>query len=97
VHGGAVVGVLTRRDVHGAKQPDATAHSLVKRAPVVIDEASTLRDAADTMARERLGRLPVISKTGALVGIVTRSDLVEAHLDRLESHQVVAPRTRRSA
>lgn len=97
VHDGAVVGVLTRRDVHAAKEADATAHSLVKRAPVVIDEACTLRDAADTMARERLGRLPVVSKGGALVGIVTRSDLVEAHLDRLDSHQVVAPRPRRSA
>jgi signal-transduction protein with cAMP-binding, CBS, and nucleotidyltransferase domain len=34
------------------------------------------------MVRERVGRLPVIA-TGRLVGIVSRSDLLDAHAARL--------------
>ncbi|MFL5321275.1 MAG: chloride channel protein [Myxococcaceae bacterium] len=75
-----VVGVLTRRDL--AKElPDTsvTLKSIIVRQPVVVFDNESLRDAADRMAREKVGRLPVLSgATGKLVGIVTRSDLVHA-------------------
>jgi len=58
---------------------------LVRRAPVCVSEEDSLRDASDRMVRERIGRLPVLSSGAAprLVGILTRSDLLEAHADRL--------------
>ena len=45
----------------------------------------TLRDAADTMARSNIGRLPVVARAAPsrIVGIVTRSDLVNVHARRL--------------
>jgi chloride channel protein, CIC family len=56
------------------------------RAPVVIAPDASARDAADSMVRHSLGRLPVV-EGDCLVGIVTRSDLLEAHSRRLSSEQ----------
>jgi CIC family chloride channel protein len=85
---GAVIGVVTRRDLHDtAASPTQTIGSLVRRAPVVVFDRSTLRDAADLMVVEQVGRLPVVSHTreGRLVGIITRSDLLAAHAPRLRA------------
>jgi len=54
----------------------------------VIHPDASLREAADVMVRERVGRLPVVD-AGRLLGIVTRSDLLEAHQRRLAGeHQL---------
>jgi chloride channel protein, CIC family len=83
---GALLGVLTRRDV---LDPDVGEHaslrSLVRRAPVTVTPDATLRSAADRMVLEKIGRLPVVDERGRLVGILTRSDLIEAHHRRLHS------------
>ena len=85
---GLLVGVVTRRDLQGAPDGDATLGEVASRAPVVIFDDSSLRDAADHMARERVGRLPVVSRESPrkIIGIVTRSDLVDAHARRLAEH-----------
>jgi H+/Cl- antiporter ClcA/CBS domain-containing protein len=99
--GGALVGVVTRRDLSGAAPPGRTLAELVPRRPVIIHDDDTLRDAADAMARERIGRLPVVSRTqpARLLGIVTRSLLVEAHGRRLKEleHKGVARRAKAAA
>jgi chloride channel protein, CIC family len=84
-----VVSVLTRRDLFAKHAPDTLLASIVQRAAVVIDENSSLRDAANCMARERIGRLPVVRRAAPrqLIGIITRSDLVEAHAPRLDEHE----------
>lgn len=45
-----------------------------------------MRDAADHMVREKVGRLPVVARDNPsrLVGIISRSDLLSAHASRLE-------------
>src|SRR6185312_12491515 len=86
--GETLVGVLTRRDIlaEGVKA-DGSVRDLVKRAPVVVSESSSLREAADQMVRAGIGRLPVVSDadTRKLVGILTRSDLLSAHKERLDA------------
>jgi chloride channel protein, CIC family len=85
---GVLIGVVTRRDLHDADaSPGRTIRSLIRRAPVVVFERSTLRDAADLMVVEQVGRLPVVAHTPqpALVGIITRSDLLAAHAPRLRA------------
>jgi chloride channel protein, CIC family len=85
---GVLLGVVTRRDLHDAvASPGRTIRSLIRRAPIVVFERSTLRDAADLMVVEQVGRLPVVSRTRqqALVGIITRSDLLAAHAPRLRA------------
>lgn len=82
---GTLLGVVTRRDLIGDAAPDGTpVRALLKRPPAVVFHDGTLRQAADHMVREKVGRLPVIDReTGRMVGIVTRSDLLAAHERRL--------------
>ncbi|HEU0054203.1 MAG TPA: chloride channel protein, partial [Longimicrobium sp.] len=85
---GALVGVLTRRDLLDPAADDAAPlRALVKRAPIVVYEDSTLRTAADHMVREGVGRLVVVSreKPSEPRGIITRSDLLNAHGRRLDA------------
>ncbi|WP_430390290.1 chloride channel protein [Dyella sp. 20L07] len=88
---GQLIGVVTRRDLFRAAAPDsATVGSLVHRAPLVVRENHSLRDAADHMVEADVGRLVVIRGEAELqvVGVITRGDLLAAHAQRLrEAHQ----------
>jgi CBS domain-containing protein len=88
---GQLLGVVTRRDLLDQRHDPATLVSdLVKRPTVITNEDNTLREAADHMVREGVGRLPVIARaTGELVGIISRSDLLAAHEPRLTATEVV--------
>jgi CBS domain-containing protein len=89
---GRLEGVVTRRDLLDPARADTeTVAALIRRAPVVIYEDNTLREAADQMVRERIGRLPVVHREAPLVitGILTRSDLLAAHRRRLDAEQHV--------
>jgi predicted transcriptional regulator len=83
---GQLLGVVTRRQIHeNALSGNATVQSLIKRAPLVVREDHTLREAADHMVEYEVGRLIVVSKSAPhrMVGIVTRGDLLAAHARRL--------------
>ena len=79
-----VIGVVTRRDFLG-KPPTTRVRDLVRRPPSVVFADMSLREAADHMVREDVGRLPVVARESprTLIGIITRSDLLEAHGRRL--------------
>jgi H+/Cl- antiporter ClcA/CBS domain-containing protein len=81
---GRLLGVVTRRDFL-ERDPATSVGALVTRPPSVVFADSTLREAADHMVRENVGRLPVVerSKPDQLVGFLTRSDLLAAHGRRL--------------
>ena len=83
--GGRLLGVVTRRDLLGRDTPDdVTVGSLLRRAPLVVGEHHTLREAADHMVEADVGRLVVVGKDGArVVGVITRGDLLSAHARRL--------------
>jgi CBS domain-containing protein len=86
--GGVLVGVVTRRDLLNATHEGTRPlRSILRRPPVVVYEDSTLRDAADHMVVEQVGRLPVVRREAPreLVGIISRSDLLAAHAPRLEA------------
>jgi H+/Cl- antiporter ClcA/CBS domain-containing protein len=83
---GLLIGVVTRRDILDQAHPDTClVAEVIRRAPVVVYEESTLRDAADQMVLAKVGRLPVVRRNAPreLVGIVSRSDLLAAHAPRL--------------
>ncbi|RKH37015.1 chloride channel protein, partial [Corallococcus llansteffanensis] len=85
---GALLGVVTRRDLlDGKVATGRRMKDLVKRPPAVVFDDSSLREAADLMMDEGVGRLPVISRAQPprLVGILTRSDLLAGHRQRLEN------------
>jgi CBS domain-containing protein len=89
---GLLTGVVTRREILQHAIESTTVRELVRRPAHVIYDDSTLREAADRMAEERVGRLPVVRRREPrrIVGIVTRSDLVEAHRPRLEEERASA-------
>lgn len=80
-----LVGVVTRRDLLGAEPDHARVRDVVRREPVVIFLDNTLREAADHMVREGVGRLAVVSREhpAQVVGVITRSDLLSGHRRRL--------------
>jgi len=66
---------------------------LIKRPPAVAFDSSSLREAADLMVTEGIGRLPVVATTAPtrVIGILTRSDLLSAHARRLSENDHIAP------
>jgi chloride channel protein, CIC family len=85
---GLLIGVVTRRDLlDPSTDLGCRVRDLIRRAPVVVYEDSTLRDAADQMVLAHVGRLPVVrrARSRELVGIISRSDLLAAHAPRLEA------------
>ncbi|HEX4633307.1 MAG TPA: chloride channel protein [Gemmatimonadales bacterium] len=89
--GGELIGVITRRDLQPAAGPELI-KDLIKREAVTVNESQSLRAAADLMVVHGVGRLPVVSSADphAIIGIITRSDLLRAHESRLEeAHHAV--------
>jgi len=82
---GRPIGVVMGRQIlDPAQDPQGFISALVVRPVAVALEDSSLREAADHMVRERVGRLPVVTADQRLTGIITRSDLLDAHALRLE-------------
>jgi len=83
---GHVHGVLTRRSLLDPQwHYTLTLGELVARPPIAVNEQHSLREAADHMVDEGVGRLIVVSKDDPhkLVGIITRGDILAAHARRL--------------
>lgn len=93
---GELVGILSHRDVADAAlssaaeaSPDERVEHL-RRIPIsrvmqrsvrVVEESTTLREAALQMLRYKIGCLPVVERAGEslrMIGLVTESDLLEA-------------------
>jgi CIC family chloride channel protein len=81
-----LLGIVTRRDFLNTSVPGQTPiKELISRPPTCVYDDSTVREAADHMANHNVGRLPVLSRKDhhALVGIITRSEILSAHKRRL--------------
>jgi H+/Cl- antiporter ClcA len=91
-----LVGVVTRRDLLDPNTTAATVRGAVKRRAAVVFADSTLRDAADHMAREKVGRLAVVAREepDRVIGIITRSDVISAHVRRLDGERINEPKYR---
>jgi len=83
-----LVGVVTRRDLLDAV--GSTVRSVVKRPPAVVFDDSSLREAADHMVREGVGRLPVVARDepDRVIGMLTRSDIIASHATRLDAERI---------
>jgi CBS domain-containing protein len=87
-----VIGVISEADLlprlnathAGTASPKAearTARELMTSPPITVRTSAALSTAAGLMQRHRVKRLPVLDdNTGALVGIVTRGDLLRSAL-----------------
>ena len=84
---GNLVGVITRREIFDPATPVTTrVRQLIKRPPAIAFEENSLREAADHMVQEGVGRLAVVQRDNPqkVTGWLTRSDLLLAHGKRLD-------------
>jgi len=84
---GDLVGVLTRRDIFNTEEPETSQlWRIIKRPPAIVFEDNSLREAADHMVYEEVGRLAVVARDNPrkVIGWLTRSDLLTAHRQRLD-------------
>jgi H+/Cl- antiporter ClcA/CBS domain-containing protein len=91
---GFLAGVVTRRDLLDTEVPAATlVRDVIKRHLSVVFDDCTLRQAADHMVNHDIGRLPVISREDPtqLLGIITRSDLLAVHRQRIRETSEAKP------
>ena len=77
--------IMARNLADPALDPHRRLQSLITRPVAVAFEGNSLREAADHMVREGVGRLPVVTEDGRLAGVITRSDLLDAHALRLKA------------
>lgn len=92
---GALVGVLTLRDLHDPQaNGQVRIRELIRRSPITIFSEASLRDAANEMIRNDVGRLVVVDRADPrkAIGIVTRSDLLRAQRSGLDDMIPAAPR-----
>ena len=79
---GTPVGMLTDRDIavsvvaQGRDPASVRLGTLIKRKPIVIREEAGILDATRLLSRRGVRRLPVVSKTGKVVGIISLDDLL---------------------
>ncbi|WP_304452572.1 CBS domain-containing protein [Nocardiopsis sp. YSL2] len=69
-----------RGDSAASKAPAVRAGSLMTRPAMTADASMTVIDAARSMERRGVKRLPVVDHSGVLVGIVDRRDLLSVYL-----------------
>jgi len=90
---GSLVGIITRSDLAdlslAGEEPKKTLADLMGRKLVVAFPDESLRQATNRMLAANVGRLPIVARAepDRLVGILTRSDVLKAHLWVLEEEE----------
>jgi CBS domain-containing protein len=84
---GLLVGVISMRDLLASgvtRGLDGSVRSLLRSGPVyTLPEGVLASTASARLAAEKVGCMPLIAADGALVGVVTRSDIVRTALAAL--------------
>lgn len=84
---GNLIGIVTKRDLFNSDSSNTKlVCELIRRPPAIVYEDNTLREAADLMVEEGVGRLPVVSRLNPrrVVAMISRSDILSAHRRRIE-------------
>ena len=58
-----------------------TANDIMTSPAITVEETATVRDALELYREKKINRLPVIDSDGKLAGIITRTDILQAHLE----------------
>lgn len=92
---GSLVGLFTNRDLLSVSPSAATTldrfeertllskvkvADVMQKEVITVTDEMTVEEAALIMSREKIGGIPVLSKVGALVGIITSTDILNAFI-----------------
>ena len=96
IDGGKLVGYLSDRDIMRVTPSPATSLSkfeirslldklsvkdIMQTKVITVNENATIEEAALIMYQNKVGGLPVISEVGAVVGIITATDILKTFVD----------------
>ena len=82
-----LVGMITAFDIVSKEWAD-TVEGLMTTKLVVANQDLSINDASRVMFRRGISRMPVVNKEGALVGIITNTDMVRSHIERSTPNKV---------
>jgi CBS domain-containing protein len=103
---GVLQGVVTDRDLvvramsRDVRPSEARVADCLSEPPRYAEPDWSVEDAMEEMARQQVGRLPVVDDDGAIVGVVTLSSLAlrsPKQQEALEAAQEISRRSARSA
>jgi len=92
---GIVIGMLTDRDIVMrcvAVRTDpakTTVREVMTRGVVSVEPEEDVRSAARIMAGEQIRRLPVVSSSGRILGVISLADIVHSDLYKMEASQTL--------
>jgi CBS domain-containing protein len=98
---GRLVGVVSHRDLLRARDGDVLVRDVMSEDVKTVAPDTPAHEAAYLILRHRIGCVPVVDKSGRLVGIVTETDFVRAAyvllggtvpVDQLELEELEAER-----
>ncbi len=77
---GRIVGIITDRDIRekAGSLDNLQAEAIMTREVLTVTPRTSAWDAARLLAERKIGGMPVVDERGALVGIVTTTDLLRA-------------------
>jgi len=83
-----LVGIITDRDLRGVlDQPNLPIQSVMTPEPITILEDAAIESAAQILRNRKINALPVISKAGKIVGIITVTDIMDGLINMLRFHE----------
>jgi len=82
VKNGDIIGIITSWDVIQRKR-DRKVKDVMTKEVVVTYPESNLTDVARVMFRRGISKLPVIDEDKKLVGIITTTDVIRSHIERV--------------
>lgn len=87
---GRLIGIVSDTDLKRASASDATlldvhemlyliskikVHDIMTKNPLTVSEDYTVEETVEVLLKNKISGVPVVNKSGALVGIITRDDL----------------------
>ena len=93
VHGGKLVGMVAQSDLVGQVhiRDDIPLNQVMTHNPVSVQTSESLADVLYRLNHHKIGRLPVVEGR-RLVGIITRSDIIQAEFRQLDLPQEIDDR-----
>ncbi|HET9824854.1 MAG TPA: IMP dehydrogenase, partial [Chitinophagaceae bacterium] len=77
---GKLVGILTNRDLRFEDNPDRKVSELMTRENLITaPEGTDLKKAETILRRYKIEKLPVVSKAGKLIGLITYRDILQLY------------------
>jgi IMP dehydrogenase len=87
VKDGRLVGMITTRDLV-LREQDTKVKNVMTTEVLVTYPDTNLTDAARVMFRKGFSKLPVVDDEGRVIGIVTNTDVIRSHIERVTPGKV---------